>query len=207
MDQTYDTLDRRVSLPSVATIPASRPLAWLRSGWPDLRAAPLASLSYGLAFALAGWAILYWAADRPHPFAAAVSGFLLFGPIVSPGLYELSRHHCAGQPVGLRETLSGRTRGGESIAHVGLLLALIAIAWAHLSAVLFALLHRGDTDDLGSLIHSLLSSGEQPMFLANYVAVGTVLAAVGLASLLIVLILLVPLLGHATCHAYRESVR
>jgi len=43
--------------PAVRSVAADAPMRWLARGWEDLRAAPRASLFYGVVLALMGWVI------------------------------------------------------------------------------------------------------------------------------------------------------
>ncbi len=88
MAKSISPLDQHFSLPSMRTVEASRPLAWLKAGWSDLRDNPGASLTYGLALSIAGFLILYYAADIPYLLTAAISGFFLIGPVAASGLSE-----------------------------------------------------------------------------------------------------------------------
>lgn len=131
------------------------------------------------------------------------------------------------------------------------------IGWERLSAILFALLYPGNVSDLSNFFGEVFGSGEFTRFVATYLVVGGVLAAVvfalsalavpmlmdrdtdtitaamtsvravavnpgamavwallivglmavGFATLMIGMIVLLPLLGHATWHAYRDLVR
>src|SRR5512135_1528278 len=45
--------------PPINGISAAAPVQWLGAGWRDLRRAPVASMSYGAAFAAMGWLIYF----------------------------------------------------------------------------------------------------------------------------------------------------
>lgn len=160
MNQALTPLDRHFALPGVRRIAQDRPLAWLKAGWRDLLANPIASLAYGLLFAMAGDFILIFAWRSPHLFTAAISGFFLLAPLLAGGLYEISRRQAAGQPSSFVDSLAGWRRNGQSMAMFGLLLALVGIAWERLSAVLFALLAPDLAPDLSTFVSSILGAQE-----------------------------------------------
>lgn len=160
MNQALTPLDRHFALPRVRRIAQDRPLAWLKAGWRDLLANPIASLAYGLLFAMAGDFILIFAWRSPHLFTAAISGFFLLAPLLAGGLYEISRRQAAGQPSSFVDSLAGWRRNGQSMAMFGLLLALVGIAWERLSAVLFALLAPDLAPDLSTFVSSILGAQE-----------------------------------------------
>ena len=84
--------------PAVRRVPLTQPFSWVSKGWDDLLQHKGASLGYGLLVSVLGALIL---SIRRHPYllAAAVTGFLLVGPILTAGLCELSRLRDEGQPA------------------------------------------------------------------------------------------------------------
>ena len=256
MAKSISPLDRHFSLPSVRTVQASRPLAWLKAGWSDLRDNLGASLTYGLALSIAGFLILNYAADIPYLLTAAISGFFLIGPVAAAGLYVISRRHEQGQKSSFAQSLTGLRDEGESLLFFGALLAFVLLSWERLSAILFALFFKGNVPDIGNFVKDLLLSGDYVQFIAVYLLAGGILAAtvfalsafaipmlldrkvdvvtammtsfrvteknlgamfiwamlivacitIGFATMMIGMIVLLPLLGHATWHAYKDLV-
>ena len=256
MAKSISPLDRHFSLPSIRTVEASRPFAWLKAGWFDLRDNPAASLAYGAALSFVGFLILRNAADIPYLFTAAVSGFFLIGPAAASGQYEISRRREKGERSSFVESLAGLRDEAESLMLFGALLAFVLIGWERLSAILFALFFTGRVPDIGNFARDVLLSGEHMQFVAAYLLAGGALAAtvfaltavaipmildrkvdivtammtsfrareknlvpmsiwamlivaciaIGFATMMIGMVLLLPLLGHATWHAYRDLV-
>lgn len=258
MDNPFNRLERHFALPEVRQVPLLRPFDWVGRGWEDLRSNPLVSLGYGLAISALWVVILSFGLNRPYLFTASVSGFLLIAPMLAVGLYEVSRRHGAGETtVTFRDTYAGWRRNSSSIGLFGILLAIIAIGWERLSAVMFALLYGGSVPDLGSFVQEVFFSGDYPRLVTVYILAGTGLAvlvfaisavsipmmvdrntdvatammvsvkavamnlapmalwaavivaltAVGFATFLVGMIFIMPLLGHATWHAYKELIR
>lgn len=240
----------------VRTVAPSRPLAWLAAGARDLLRDPFSSLAWGLLFAMTGDVILLLALPHAHLFSLAVSSFFLVAPLLAAGLYEISRRHARNEPVSYWLSLSGWRRNGQSLALFGLFLALAAILWERLSAVVFSLTVDGVPAVDGRFVASLFLSADHLAFLVPWLGLGGVLAALvfalgvitspllidrpvdvvtamftsvrvtlanplamlvwasliviltvlGFATLLFGLIVLMPILGHASSHAYRELV-
>jgi len=256
MNPALTPLDRHFALPRVRRIAQGRPLDWLSAGWRDLAANPIASLAYGLLFAIAGDLILIFAWRNAHLVTAAISGFFLIAPLLAGGLYEISRRQAAGESSTFVDSLAAWRRNGQSMAMFGLVLALIGIAWERLSAVFFALLAPDLEPDLSNFVSSILGSRDYrnlvivwfiagaglalfvfaisaasvPMLLDRdtdfvtammtslravslnldamvlWAGMIVVLTLLGFATLLFGLIVLMPLIGHASWHAYRDLV-
>ena len=264
MPQTYSpSLSHQEVKISLRRITVGRPLAWLRAGWKDLKANPIASISYGLLFAIAGDIILLLALPHPHLFSLAVSVFFLVAPLLAAGLYEISRNQERGQSSTFVDSLAGWQRNGGSVALFGFCLALVSIVWERISVILFALLYSGDSklgQNIVDFVTSVVLTGNNLKFICVWFIAGGCLALlvfaftaisvpmlldrsnerggdlftatttslravllnfdvmmlwaviivtltlIGFASLLFGLIVLMPLLGHASWHAYRELV-
>ena len=248
--------DGHATLPSVRRITIGRPFSWLRAGWSDLCANPIASIAYGLLFAIAGDLILIFSWRSPHLFSAAVSGFFLIAPLLAGGLYEISRRQAQGQHSTFIDSLAGWRRNWQSVAMLGLFLALAAVVWERASSIMFAMYVPGKLPDLwvfvtqivfneaylavtlswfvvGGIVALLIfaiSVVSAPMLIdrdvyfvtaivtslravainsgamALWAALVVALTLTGFATLLFGLIVLMPLVGHASWHAYRDIV-
>lgn len=257
MDEPCDTLQPHFDLPRVNPVARDRPMQWLRMGWNDLRANLGPSLAYGVILSAIGYAILAYAADKPYLFMAAISGFMLVGPLAAAGLYEISRRYERGERVSFAGSLRGLARNADSLAFFGTFLALALLAWERISAIMFALFYRGEVADVANFISSVFAADDNLYFLAAYIVVGGVLALVvyalsaisipmlmdretdaftaamsslravqvnfdamalwalmivviigiGFATMMIGMVILLPLVGHATWHAYRDLIR
>jgi uncharacterized membrane protein len=244
-----------LALAPVRQIALTRPFHWLQLGWRDLMRVPTASLLHGVLVTAGGWIILgitlhYW-----YLLPGACSGFLLIGPIVATGLYELSRQLEAGCRPGISDVFAAWKRGTRPLMWLGLLLVLAGTAWVLVSAVLFALfvsapitglesvvryivLSQGsalfpvwitlgglgaalvfagtvvsapllldrDVDMVSALLTSVRTVGENPIAMALWATL--IMLATGLAMLTLMLgfVLVIPWIGHATWHAYRDLV-
>jgi uncharacterized membrane protein len=132
--------ERRRAPLKVRSVAVGQPLVWLAAGWRDMRANPIASLSYGLLFAIIGDLITIFAWRQGHLFIAATSGFLLIAPLLCGGLYEISRRRQAGQSSTFLESLAGGRRNARELIKLGLLLAIIGLCWERISTLLFLVL-------------------------------------------------------------------
>src|ERR1700730_399152 len=187
----------------VMRIPASRPLMWLRDGWLDMRTG--ASLGYGALIVAVGWTILVFSATHPYFIAAAISGFLLVGPLMSAGLCEMSRRYSLGQSANFDDSLDGFKRNAPALFEFGVILAICAAVWFGISALLLGtVFHIGAPDISETLYRGFLDATNRPQVLA-YIVVGGVLAT----AVFIVSVVSIPLIidQHASAgQAMRASV-
>jgi len=234
-------------------VPPQRIAFWLRAAWQDLRRNPVASLSYGLLFAIGGDLILLASLNKPAVFFGALSAFFLLAPLLSAGLYVLSKQPGEIRFIDTLAYLAGRWRG---LTQLGLLLACAALLWERCSGQIFATLVGGDSVNALGLLKLLQMQSELhataalwlvsggliavlafaltviavplmvdrpfPFFAALRLSLQTVarnfftlavwaviivlLTLLGYLTLLFGLIVLMPLLGHASWHAYRDLV-
>jgi uncharacterized membrane protein len=245
---------QRDALP-VRHIPPHRVWHWLALGLADLRAAPMASLIQGLAVTVGGWMVVVIARYYWWLAPGAISGFLLVGPILCTGFYELSRLRARGERPGLPAVVNAWRRDSGPLVRLGLLLLLLGSLWVLLSALLFwlfvptpirspwefllyAAVDQGNllfalwaiVGGLGAAVVFALAAVSPPLLLGRMVgfrqALLTSARAVGenpvtmalWASLILGAIILsfatamlgflvaVPLIGHATWHAYKDLV-
>lgn len=254
------------TLPSVRTISALRPVAWLGLAWRDMARIGWVSIAHGLALALFGAAIVAIAYQKFWLLAGALSGFLVVAPVLATSLYALSRalerNEQADVHVVLKTWLNWQNshfnKWGNDywcMVQFGALLALAATGWVLTSAALITLLAPvpilGPLDfvryvvlapdgwlfelwlALGgimaaplfassvvsmpllldrrvTLLQAVLTSWQtvvvNPVPMALWAAIIMALTLLGLGSLLLGLVVVIPLLGHASWHAYRELV-
>lgn len=256
MDKPIHAFYQMPVLPQVAHVAPLRPLLWLRLGWDDLRHNPVPSIAHGLLLVLMGWLILLFFSVQVDLLAAAVSAYLLVGPVFGAGFYELSRLRASGQPANFDASLDGALRNGRRLASLGLVLAILAIAWVWLSGLLFARAFGGVPPPLGDNLYRTILDWNYAGFFVTYLSIGAILAllafvisaasapmifdraagtgtailtsikavavnpaamtvwamliasltAIGFASFLLGLAIVLPWLGHATWHAYRDLV-
>ncbi|HPP46918.1 MAG TPA: DUF2189 domain-containing protein [Accumulibacter sp.] len=243
--------------PAIRPIGAGRPFAWLAAGWKDLWANPIASLAYGLLFAIAGDLIVIFAWRNGRLFIAAASGFFLVAPLLAGGLYEISRRREAGLRSTFFSSLAGGKRNAVELAKLGAVLAVIGLLWERLSTLLFEWLAPSVAPDLVDLLAVAQYSVEMRDMLFIWLLCGGLLAmlvffiavvsvpllldrqdigfvaamqtslravslnlpiillwallvvlltTLGFVTLFFGLVLLMPWIGHASWHAYRDLV-
>ncbi|CAN5826401.1 DUF2189 domain-containing protein [soil metagenome] len=247
-------IDEESPFPPIRRVAALQGLVWLRMGWRDFCAAPKVSLFYGLCFAAMGWLLTAILSNAPQYLSAMSCGFLLLGPLLSLGLYDISRR-LESEKSGMLATLFSMRGRWSNIGILALVLAVIMLVWARASLVVFALFYNKGMPTMHGFLAQLFSMSNLE-FIAVYCCIGFVFASLVFAiswvsiplmldrdtdaitamiistvalfinvpativwALLIVglvvlgfftwnlgLIVAMPVVGHATWHAYREVV-
>ena len=254
------------SLPTIRTIDIHQPFIWLQKGWRDTTQTGWLSYAHGLALALGGAIIMWFAHERFWLLAGALSGFMLVAPVLATSLYALSRARERGEPTSLAVVLktwlnwenNHINKWGNDywcMVQFGALLALAGTGWVATSAALITLLAplpiHGPREFLQhvvlaqnsylfelwlalggmmaapifassvismpllldrrvTLLQAVLTSWQavlnNPVPMALWAAIIMGLSLLGMGTLMLGLIPLVPLLGHASWHAYRAMV-
>lgn len=254
MDLHLNELDQHFTIPVTRKIAINRPFVWLKMGWADMMRHPAPSLMYGVIIAIIGGGLLLFSQQNIHLFTTAITGFLLLAPLGAAGIYELTSERDEGRETSFMQSIHDLYKNGGQLAFLGVILAMVAIAWERASAILFALMVPRQIIGSDSIIASL--TGELLPFTIIWVASGFVLAcfvfaltavsiplladrevdsvtammtslravaenipamivwaailvgltAIGFATYLIGLVVIFPLLGHATWYAYKEMI-
>lgn len=246
--------------PKIRHIDGDHPWIWLAAGWNDMWRTPMLSLTFGAIYAVLGIVITLFvvAYDVFYITAPLMAGFMLLGPILAVGLYQISRRLGDGQPVQFSDIFTAWRENGAQIAAMGLILMLFLLAWMRIAQLIFAVFtsYSSPPPDVVGFVNFLLEPGQLP-FLIVGTAVGGVLAVivfaisaisiplllerhevhviqaivisvnavrtnfwpmllwawlvaifagVGLVTGYLGLIVTLPLIGHATWHAYKDLV-
>jgi uncharacterized membrane protein len=237
----------------IRRVSARQSIVWLRRGWDDFLHLKSASLAHGALITALGGVLLMLGSSHPYLVAAAISGYLLVGPVMTTGLCELSRRRAANEPTGFDESLQGMTRNPEGLLWFGVVLAIVAAAWFVLSGILLQSVLHSSTPSLVDALWGDAASRSQTLaylgsgavlaaivFTLSVVAVPLIidrhasaldamwisakvtfwnlpamivwaaiivgLTAIGFAPFLFGMIIVAPVLGHATWHAYRDLI-
>jgi uncharacterized membrane protein len=173
----------------VKHIPLLRPLGWLVAGWRDLLRCPLPGLLHGLASALFGAVLLWFARDRFWLLAGAFSGFLIVAPLVATGLYNVSRALERGRPATLGTALAAWRPDDARLMIFGALLALAGTGWVLTSAALITGFAGAPVDKPADFLRVVVLAPSGYVF-ELWMLLGGVLAAPVFASSVVALPLL-----------------
>lgn len=254
--EQYGGRTEEFRFPRVQQVDALAPLHWMRHALADFKAAPGASCFYGAVLAVMGGLLARFVGDAAYELAF-VTGFLLVGPFLAIGIYDISRQRERGQTVKFAQTLTAWRSNIPAIGFYALILALLMAVWIRVSVVVVALFFEGGVPTVHTLLRDILAADSGVVFLAAYLAAGAgfallvyatsavslpmlldrpgmdtltamitsfnalrlnfpallvwaaiivTLTAAGFALRYVGLVLTLPLIGHATWHAYRHIV-
>jgi uncharacterized membrane protein len=239
----------------VRRVAAGQARQWLSRGWADLKAIGWVGLAHGVLIAVLGAVLLMLGSTHFYLTAAAITGYLLVGPIMTTGLCELARRQEAHEPLGFDQSLQALTRNPEGLLHFGAVLAVLAILWFVLSGILLVSALNASAPSLAVALWGGSATVSLSQLL-GYVGCGAVLAvivfavsvvavpliidrhasasqaigasvrvtfanlpamlvwaalivavtALGFITFLVGMVIVAPLLGYATWHAYRDLI-
>ena len=248
-----------VPFPTIRTITLADLRESLRLGVDDFRAAPKYSLLFGAVYAAGGLLMVAMMTRLGLGYLVypMIAGFVLIGPFVATGLYEISRRRELGLPIdasifSVLWKQGGREMGWMSFAaffmmtiwlyQVRLLIALFLgyhafttfgefmqvvlttpegwtfLAVGHLvgaalatmlfslTVISFPLLLDRDVDFITAMIASVQSVMKNPLVMLVWAIVIVALLLIGIAPFFMGLLVILPILGHASWHLYRRVI-
>lgn len=162
--------------PKVRPVPFTAPLRWLSQGVDDVKHCPRASLFYGACFAVMGLLLRSVFRNAYEYTFALAAGFLLVGPYLCIGLYDISRRLHQGRECALAVTLTAWKPNVGGIGVYAVILTVIMLVWARASLVTFALFYTAEMPSMQGFLKQVLSM-ENLEFLFIYFLVGGLFAA------------------------------
>ncbi|PXW96243.1 putative membrane protein [Sphaerotilus hippei] len=254
---TAEALSRAAdsTFPELRPLTLGDPLRWLALGWRDYTRHPGIGSFYGLCFMVMGWLLLKVYENAPAYMLALSAGFLLMGPFLCMGLYQVSMRLERGESPDFGDSLTAWDSHMGQMAIFGFVLLVLEMLWGRAAMVVFAVSFDGMPDLRGSLM--ALVNPDNLGFIVTYLGVGGIFAGLifaisvvsipmmldrqvdaitaGLTSLRLVLtqpmvmifwgalitalvvvallpwffglLVIGPVVGHASWHAYRAAVQ
>ncbi|WP_111978150.1 DUF2189 domain-containing protein [Algibacillus agarilyticus] len=224
------------------------PIKWLKLGLNDMFKAPLITLFYGMVFCVIPILITYLVSLTDNYLVAgpAVVAFMMLGPFLAAGLYDVSWEFEKGHTPSLWHSICAIHRNSVHEWAFAILLLVSMIFWLRVASIIHALYPPYIGDDFVELIPFLLvgtgvgallaafvftiSAFTQPtlverkvdlmtavltsinavwsnkgvmLFWASIIAIGV---AIGFATYFLAFLVIMPLLGFASWHAYIDTV-
>ncbi len=224
------------------------PIKWLSLGLRDLLRTPGLTVFYGVIFAVIPWFIAYLVEMTGWHLVIlpAIVCFMLIGPFLAAGLYDISWELEKGHKPTLSHSLHAIKRNAVNEWGFGVLLTVLMIFWLRVASLIHALYPEYMDDSLESLLPFLvlgsivgaaftgimlfISAFTQPILMERKVDLATAVltsinavwvnkvpmliwgaiifsaVAIGFVTGFIGFILLMPLIGYASWHAYIDAI-
>lgn len=150
---------------------------WLHAGVEDTHNAGWASLFYGLVFTVVGIFIYTFFSGNYWLVGGLTTGFLLLGPFLATGLYDISRNIESGNQKSL--FIPSLTAWWPNLFNIALfagILLLALLAWTQLSFFIFANFFNGQYPSFMDIVINVISF-KQPKFTLIYFLAGGFFAA------------------------------
>lgn len=254
--QSYSSGSVYVDAYPLRAVSMAAPFHWLSKGLADFKADLAPSLLYGVVFTVIGMALMAMAASKPVFVMVLLTGFLLVGPFIAVGLYDLSRQREEGLQPNLMHAFSSLKMNMGSLALFAVILGMIMVFWVRSAAILtglffddatlisqgwsaffsnpqsmdfissfmlfgFALaivvfsisvvsipmINHRKVDVITAIVTSLRAVMRNPLPMLLWAALIVGLIGLGYALFYIGLMVTLPIVGHASWHAYRDLVK
>ncbi|PWQ98940.1 DUF2189 domain-containing protein [Leucothrix arctica] len=231
------------------------PMRWLEKGYNDFKNNLTLSLLYGAFIAAIGLIMTFSVELSPSVILGSITGFVIVGPFVAIGLYDMSREMEFGREPKLHHALSALRNNTGTLLTFALALGFLHTVWTRLTGLLIGLFFQDLNISRGNLME-ILSEPQTILFLGIFLLIGAVIVSftfavtvisipmimhrnvdivsaaitsirvvkknprkmftwaamigtlmlIGIATGFIGLIVVFPIVGHASWHAYRELV-
>ena len=162
-----------LSMP-INSVGLNEPLQWLSLGWADFLRSPGTGLFYGLCFFAMGHALMVVFEAAPAYVLALSAGFLLVGPFLSLGLYQVSKDLQAKRKPQLKRSLVAWMPTKSSMAIFAGVLLVLEMLWGRASLIVFAVSFDSMPD--ASSTWTALLNMDNIDFIVAYLVVGAVFA-------------------------------
>ena len=154
---------------------------WLSLGWQDLTGSYLTGVWFGVCFVAMGGLLALVFMNAPAYLMAMISGFLLIGPFVCVGCYEISRARERGEMPRVRSAALAFKKNTKNIAIFAALLLVLELLWGRASLVVFALFYQGGLPESTDVLRAFMTLQNVPFVIA-YLVVGAIFATLVLVT-------------------------
>ena len=224
------------------------PIKWLSLGLRDAMRTPILTAVYGVMFAVIPWFIMYLVEMTGWHLVImpAIVCFMLIGPFLAAGLYDVSWELEKGHKPTFMHSLRAMRRNAVNEWGFGILLMVMMIFWLRVASLIHALYPSNIETTLESLmpflvLGSIVGAGftlamlfvtafTQPILMERKVDLATALltsvnavwvnkvpmliwgaiiftaVAIGFVTGFVGFIILMPLIGYASWHAYIDAI-
>lgn len=150
------------------------PMRWLEKGFTDFKNNFKLSVLYGVFIAAVGIILMSVMQFSASFVLAAITGFVIVGPIVAIGLYDMSREMEFGRKPQLHHAISALRKNTGTLVAFALALGFLHTIWTRLTALLIALFLK-DVNLANSSLLEIMSQPQTVFFLAVFCVLGALI--------------------------------
>ncbi|MBS0640338.1 MAG: DUF2189 domain-containing protein [Proteobacteria bacterium] len=168
----------------VRIVATDQPFRWLAAGWQDFRAAPGVSLAYGMVVVIAGFVLSFLLVGLGLLYLVLplIVGFMLVGPALTVGYYQVSQDLELGRQPSLATALGAWKANPGPLLAFGLVLVFFLVLWMRFAALVFAIFFPHTPLTVQSLLNAALFTEDGLIFLMVGTVVGAVMASIAFAA-------------------------
>jgi uncharacterized membrane protein len=196
-------------MPAIRKIEVDRPWSWLGKGWADFTGNPGVGLTYGILAAITSYVLTLglWQTGFYYLALPLAAGFLIAGPILAVGLYEVSRRNEQGMRSTIATALAAFSRNSSQIALLGVALLVVMFVWIRIAALLFMLYFGYNPPSMEQLFAQTFLAPSALPFLVVGTVTGGVLALIAFSISVVSIPLLLDRPDANVIDAIATSVR
>lgn len=156
------------------------PFVWLGKGWADFVRAPRLSIFHGLIYTTIGLCIAVGLrlAGMDYLIYPVTAGFILCGPILAIGVYDISRRFARGTKPQPGKCLTAWRHNGYHVMTAGLVWMVFALVWSRLAILTFVLSFPYVGLNLELVLDKVFFTWDGFVFLLVGTTIGAVMATV-----------------------------
>ena len=167
------------------------PMRWLGKGLNDFKNNFKLSILYGIFIAAIGIILTLTMQLSTSFVIGAITGFVIVGPFVAIGLYDMSREMEFGRQPKLHHAISALKKNTGTLLMFAFALGFLHTIWTRLTGLLIGLFFS-DLNISGSNLFEILSEPQTVIFLAVFLAIGTVVVSFAF----VISVISVPMIMH-----------
>lgn len=167
------------------------PMRWLEKGFNDFKNNLALSLLYGAFIAAIGIILTFTIELSPSVILGSITGFVIVGPFVAIGLYDMSREMEFGRKPKLHHALSALKKNTGTLLAFAFALGFLHTVWTRLTGLLIALFFK-DLNISRSNLMEILSEPQTIIFIAIFLLIGAAIVGFTFA----VTVISIPMIMH-----------
>lgn len=164
----------------IRDVSIEQPFVWLGKGWADFVRAPKLSIVHGLIFTLSGFILFVGLTlmGMEYLIFPMTAGFILIGPVLAIGLYDISRRFSRGSRPKPGRCFRASRHNLYHVMTAGVVFMIFAIIWSRLAVLSFVLCFPYIGLNLERFLHEKLFTLDGAIFLVLGTGIGITMATV-----------------------------